>query len=255
MLRRTFVSLLVAFAAAAAASAQSADELIEKNLQARGGREKLKSVQSLRMSGKMMMGEMEAPFILEQKRPNSVRMEFTVQGMTGVQAYDGATGWAVMPFMGKKDPEKMSAEDLKDIEDQADMDGPLVDYKDKGHQVEYLGKKDIEGTPVHALKVSKKNGDVVTLYLDADAFLEIKAEGKSQRRGQEMEMEIAFGDYKEVGGILFAHSLDIKPKGAPAGQHLVIDKIELNPELASERFVMPAAAPADGAAKDGAPRQ
>ncbi len=251
MLRRTFACLLVAFAAAAA-SAQTSDELIEKNLEARGGREKLKSVQSLRMTGKMVMGTMEAPFVLEQKRPHNVRMEFTVQGMTGVQAFDGTTGWAVMPFMGKKDPEKMSAEDLKEIEDQADIDGPLVDYKDKGHQVEYLGKKDIEGTLAHALKVTKKNGDVVTLYLDADAFLEIKADGKSNRRGQEMEMEIAFGDYKEVGGIVFAHSLDIKPKGAPAGQHLVIEKIELNPEIAADRFAMPAVAPA-AEAKDGGP--
>lgn len=245
MLRRTSACLLVAFAAAAAASAQTADELIEKSLAARGGREKIKSVQSLRMTGKMVMGTMEAPFVLEQKRPNNMRMEFTLQGMTGVQAFDGATGWAVMPFMGKKEPEKMSAEDLKDIENQADMDGPLVDYKEKGHQVEYLGTKEVEGTPAHALKVTKKNGDVMTIYLDADAMLEIKAEGKSQRRGQEMEVEIAFGDYKEVGGIVFAHSLDIKPKGAPGGQHLVIDKIELNPDLPTDRFAMPAAPAAE----------
>jgi hypothetical protein len=146
--------------------------------------------------------------------------------------------------MGKKDPEKMSEEDLKDVEDQADMDGPLVDYKAKGHQVEYLGKQEIEGTPVHALKVTKKNGDVLTLYLDADAFLEIKAQGKSTRRGQEREVEISFGDYKEVEGVVFAHSLEIKPKGMPAGQQLVIDKVEINPELSADRFTMPAAPPA-----------
>ncbi len=183
---------------------------------------------------------------MEFTRPNRMRMEFTVQGMTGIQAYDGKTGWAVMPFMGKTEPEKMSAEDLKQIEDQADIDGPLVDYKEKGHQVEYLGKDDVEGTPAHKLKVTKKNGDVVTIYLDADAFLEIKAEGKSVRRGQEIEGETFFGDYKEVGGVIIVHSIEIKPKGMPQGQQIVIEKIEINPEIAADRFAMP---PAKEAAK------
>ncbi|HEX5757828.1 MAG TPA: hypothetical protein VF121_01405 [Thermoanaerobaculia bacterium] len=240
MLRRNLVCLLAAFAVGSLAQAQTADELIEKNIQAHGGREKMQSVQTMRMTGKMVGQGTEMPVTLEFKRPNNVRMEFTMQGMTGIQAYDGTTGWAVMPFLGKKDPEKMSPEDLKEIEDQADIDGPLVDYKAKGHQVEYVGKADVEGTPAHQLKVTKKNGDVVNLFLDADAFLEIKAEGKSNRRGQEVEVETSFGDYKEVGGLMLAHSIAIKPKGMPHSQQIVIEKIEINPEIAADRFAMPA---------------
>ena len=244
MKRKTFVCLLLAGLMGAAVRAQTADEIIAKNVEAKGGREKMKAVQSLRMSGKMMMGGgMEAPVTIELARPHKMRMEFTFQGMTGVQAYDGTSGWAVMPFMGKKDPEPMSADDLKQAEEQADLDGMLVDYKEKGHQVEYLGKGEVEGTPVHKLKVTKKNGDVITLFLDADSFLEIMAEGKTKVRGQEMEAETSFGDYKEVGGMVYAHSIQSKPKGAPAGQGMTItiDKIEVHPELPAARFEMPKA--------------
>src|SRR5215213_6450011 len=108
MLRKTFAWLLVAGLTGVALQAQTADEIIAKHLQARGGVDKIKTVQSQRITGKMVMGQgMEAPFTLEAGRPNKMRMEFTIQGMTGVQAYDGKTGWAVMPFMGKKDPEVM----------------------------------------------------------------------------------------------------------------------------------------------------
>jgi outer membrane lipoprotein-sorting protein len=245
MKRKTFACLFLAGLIGSAAWAQTADEIIAKNIEAKGGRDKMKSVQSIRMSGKMTMGGgMEAPVVMEMARPNKLRMEFTFQGMTGIQAYDGKTGWMVMPFMGKKDPEPIAGDDLKQVEDQADIDGMLVDYKDKGHQVEYLGKDEVEGTAVHKLKVTKKSGDTVTLFLDADSFLEIKAEGKTKVRGQEMEGETTFGDYKEVGGMVFAHSIQSKPKGAPAGAGMTIsiDKIEINPDLPASRFDMPAKA-------------
>lgn len=243
MKRKTFACLFLAGLIGSAAWAQTADEIIQKNIDAKGGRDKMKAVQSIRMSGKMTMGGgMEAPVIMEMARPNKLRMEFTFQGMTGIQAYDGTTGWMVMPFMGKKDPEPVAGDDLKQIEDQADIDGMLVDYKDKGHQVEYLGKGEVEGTPVHKLKVTKKSGDTVTLFLDADSFLEIMAEGKTKVRGQEMEGVTTFGDYKEVGGMVFAHSIQSKPKGAPegGGMTISIDKIEVNPDLPAARFEMPA---------------
>jgi outer membrane lipoprotein-sorting protein len=242
MKRKIFASLFLAGLIGSAAWAQTVDEIIAKNIQAKGGLEKLKSVQSLRMTGKMMVGPgMEAPMVIETARPHKMRVEFTFQGMTGIQAYNGTSGWMVMPFMGKKDPEPMSADDLKQAEDQADIDGPLVDYKEKGHQVELLGKDEIEGTPVYKLKLTKKNGDVSTIYLDADSFLEIKAEGKAKMRGQEIEGETTFGDYKEVGGLVIAHSIQSKMKGGQGpGQTITFEKIEINPDLPASLFEMPA---------------
>jgi outer membrane lipoprotein-sorting protein len=242
MQRKTFAWLLVAALTGAAAQAQSADEIIAKNLQARGGKDKIKAVQSARISGKMVLGQgMEAPFTLEMSRPNKMRMEFTLQGMTGVQAFDGTTGWSVMPFMGKKDPEAMSADESKQAAEQADMDGVLVDYKEKGSQVEYAGKVDVEGTPAHKLKVTKKNGDVVNVYIDAEHYMEIKDEGKAKVRGQEIEGETVFGDFKTVDGLIFPFSIEQRAKGAPGGMTMAVDKVEVNPTVDATRFNMPAA--------------
>jgi outer membrane lipoprotein-sorting protein len=242
MLRKTFAWLLVAGLTGAALQAQTADEIINKHLEARGGKDKIKAVQTTRVTGKMMLGQgMEAPFTLEQARPNKMRMEFTLQGMTGVQAYDGKAGWAVMPFMGKKDPEPMAADDVKQLEEQADMDGALVDYKEKGHQVESLGKVDVEGTPAYKLKVTQKNGDVSNIYIDAESWLEIKREGKAKMRGQDIETEVIFGDYKAVEGLVLPFSIEQKAKGAPGGMVMTVSKIEINPSVAADRFTMPAA--------------
>jgi len=246
MIRKTFAWLLVAGLTGAAVQAQTADEIINKHLAARGGKDKIKAVQSARMTGKLVMtGQgMEAPITMELARPNKMRMEFTIQGMTGIQAYDGKSGWSVMPFMGKTEPEAMSADDIKQAEDQADLDGMLVDYKEKGHQVEYVGKEDVEGTPAHKLKVTKKNGDVVNVYIDAESYMNIKEAGKVKVRGQEIEGQTTFGDFKTVDGLVFPFSIEQKAQGGPGGMVISISKIEINPALEASRFAMPAAKPA-----------
>jgi len=225
--------------------AQTADEIIAKNIQARGGLDKLKSVQSIKSTGTMAMGPgMEAPGLLVQKRGNLARLEFTIQGLTMVQAYDGKNGWQIMPFTGKKDPELMSADEVKEIEETADIDGPLVDYKSKGHQVELLGKEKMEGTDVYKLKVTLKNGDVQTVYLDADSFLEIKEETKRTVRGSEQVVESSIGDYKEVNGIIFPFAEESGLKGSEEKEKLTITKIELNVPVDESIFKMPPPAPA-----------
>jgi len=235
--------------------AQSADEIIAKNIQARGGADKLKSVKSIKSTATMAMGPgMEAPGVLIQKRENLARLEFTIQGLTAVQAYDGKNAWQVMPFMGKKDPELMSADEAKEIEETADMDGPLMDYKSKGHQVELLGKEKVEGTDAYKLKVSLKNGDVQTVYIDADSFLEIKEETKRTVRGSEQVFESSIGDYKEVGGIIFPFAVESGVKGSSQKQKLTITKLELNVAADDSIFKMPAPAPAPPPAKPDAPK-
>src|SRR5262245_39577232 len=136
MLRKTITGLALAVLMASPAVAQTVDELVAKNIQARGGTDKIKAMKTARTTGKMVMGQgMEAPFVMMEKRPNLTRMEFTFQGMTGIQAYDGKNGWGLMPFMGKKEPEAVPDDQRQLMEEQADMDGPLVDYKTKGHKV------------------------------------------------------------------------------------------------------------------------
>jgi len=239
MKRRICIGILLSAVLASFAVAEGLEAIVAKNLEARGGLDKIRSVDSVRLSGTMTMGgQMEAPFTWQWKRPDKLRLEFKFQGMTGIQAFDGETGWRVMPFGGQTDPEEVSEDERKLFEEQADFDGPLIDSEKKGYTVEYLGAEEVEGTEAHKLKLTK--GDNVTyLYLDAEYFLEIKSEAKRTVRGQEVEIETAVGDYKDVEGLLIAHSIESKPKGASQGQTITFEKIELNVELDDSQFVMP----------------
>jgi len=221
-------------------SAATLDEVLNKHFEAIGGKEKIAAVQSARMTAKQVMGPQEVAVTIQWKRPDKVRLEFTLQGMTGIQSYDGKTAWMVMPFLGKKDPEEMTGDDLKDIVEQADLiEGPLFNWKEKGHTVELIGEDTVEGTPAWKLKLTRKNGDVSTIWLDREAYVQIKSEGKRKRGDQEVEFETSMGDYKEVGGLVFPHSIQSKPKGAPQGANISIESIELNPTLDDGVFAMP----------------
>jgi len=240
MRRRLLTGLALGVLIALPVSAQTVDDLIAKNLQAKGGLQKLKAVQAARLTGTMTVGPgMEAPFVLEFKRPNQMRLDFTLQGMTGTQAYDGKTGWMLMPFSGRKDPEPMPTEVLKQAEEQADFDGPLVDYQAKGNKVELVGKEKVEGSDAYKLKVTLKNGDIRYIYLDADQYLEIKVEGKTTIRGSEVENSTSIGDYKEVGGLMLPYAMETTQAGSPQSQKMTIEKIELNVPIDDARFKMP----------------
>jgi outer membrane lipoprotein-sorting protein len=191
--------------------------------------------------GRMAMGPgAEAPFKMYFKRPMKARMEFTMQGMTGIQAFDGETAWMIMPFMGKSDPEVMADDQAKNMKEQADIDGPLVDWQEKGHTVELIGLEEVDGTEAYKIKVDLANGDVRYHFLDSEYFITIKQEGKTTMQGNEVEFETILSDYKEVGGLMFPHSVESKPKGAPAGQVITIDEIEVGIEVSDDLFAMPA---------------
>jgi outer membrane lipoprotein-sorting protein len=254
MLRKLYLSVALVLFLTPALLAQTVDEIIAKSIEARGGLDKIKAVKSIKMTGKMAIGPgIEAPISMVLKRPDQMRMELTVQGLTMVRAYDGKSGWGIMPFTGKKDPEAVTADELKELEDQADIDGPLVDYKSKGHSVELLGKEKVEGTDAYKLKVIHKNGDIDIVYLDADAFLEIKEEGKRNVRGTEQETETSFADYREIEGMMFSFAIEGGQKGNPQRQKITIEKLELNVPVEDASFKMPAPAPAPAPAAAPAP--
>jgi outer membrane lipoprotein-sorting protein len=242
MLRKALPGLVLAAVLATPAAAQTVDEVIAKSFEARGGLDKLKAIQSIRMTGKMTMGPMEMPMVIETKRPASIRLDVTVQGTLAVQAYDGTTGWAISP-MGTGLAERVPPEAAKQMAAQADMDGPLVDYKAKGHQVELLGKEKVEGRDAFKLKVTKKDGGVEYYFLDAQSWLPVRFEGTQTVRGTEIEGEGLIGDYKEVAGFLWPHFIQNGAKGRPEKQTITIEKIEINPAIDDARFEMPSAKP------------
>jgi hypothetical protein len=218
------------------------DELVAKNIEAKGGASALDDLQSLRLAGKMLVqqGQIELAYLQVKKRPEEVRTEATLQGMTMVQAYDGKEGWKIEPFRGRKDPEKMSADDVKSLMEDAEIDGPLVDWKKKGSTVEYLGTEDVDGTPAHKLKVVRKNGDVSFVYLDPDHFLEIRVVTQRIRHGAQEEVETDIGDYEKTGGVFVPTSIESGRKGQPDKQKIVIDKAEANVPVDDTIFHFPA---------------
>lgn len=255
MLRKTLLMGIAMLALLAPiTSAQTVDELLAKSFEARGGVKKLKAVQTIRTTARMVMPQgIEIPMTMVQKRPNSMRMEFNFQGMTGIQAFDGKTAWLQMPMMGKKDPEVMSAEDSKLVEEQSDMDGPLMDYKQKGNTVELVGKEQVEGADAYKLKVTLKNGELRHIYLDAETYLEIKSEAKRTVKGTEVESESYMGDYKEVDGMMTPFAIESGAKGSTQRQKIVIEKVEMGLALSDSLFGMPAVAHADSSKAAAAP--
>jgi hypothetical protein len=225
---------------AASAGAQTADELVAKNLQAKGGLEKIKAIKTLRMKGRLNQGGFTAVVGQELKRPAMLRTTFTVQGMTAIQAYDGQAGWQISPFQGRKDPELLGEDDLRDLVEDADMDGPLVDYKEKGHTVEYLGHDTVDGDDVYRLKCTLKNGDIVYYYLDPDSSLEIRTERQQFIRGAVRERQSDLGSYKPVAGVMFPYSIESGPKNNPSVRSKVtIESIEANVPIDDIAFKMP----------------
>src|SRR5262245_65778968 len=179
-------------------SAQTAEEIIAKYVKTIGGAEKIEAIKTLRRTGKFTGGGgFEAVVIQENKRPQMTRQEFTIQGMTGVTAYDGRSGWKIEPWGGKKDAEALGEEELKQIQVNADFDGPLVNYQQKGNKVEFVGAEPVEGTDAIKLTVPLKNGDVRYFFMDTDYYVPIKVEYKMMVRGAEREFETSLGDRSE----------------------------------------------------------
>jgi len=226
--------------------AQTVDEIIAKNIQALGGLQKLQSVQTLRSAGKLDAGFFRADIVQQIKRPDKLRQEFTVQGLTQVQAYDGKTGWQINPFGGRRDPEMLSQDDTKGLQVDADMDGPLVDYQKKGNKAELVGHDSVEGTDCYKVKLTLKNGDVRTYYFDADSYLEIKLETQTMVRGAMQESETYYGDYEQVGGIYYPFSYEVGQKGDSNRAKFTVEKIEQNAPLEDSKFVMPVTKAAGG---------
>jgi hypothetical protein len=233
-------------------SAQTVDEVIAKHIEAQGGMAKLKALQSIRMTGKFEAGGMQAIFTQLYKRPMKTRLDIQIQGMSMVQAYDGHNGWKIVPFTGKKDPEPMTNDELKNIRGQADIDGPLMDYKAKGSTVELIGKEKIDGGDAYHLKVTLKDGSLREMYLDASTFLVSKILVKTTMQGAEVELESNATDYRQVDGVMFPFSIEQHAtSGNGPGQKISFTKVEVNPPVQDSIFRMPGATPAP--AKKAAP--
>ena len=232
---------LLLFPAPSAAQDLTLDQILEKNLEALGGEEAVKSIKTLVINMKMVMGGgvMEAPMTVQIKRPNKFRTELTFQGRQIVSAYDGTVAWTINPMQGPE-PQKLEGRMLTGLANAADdaNTGALLLMKRGGSTVELVGKEDAEGSPTYKIKVTRKSGDVSTHFLDAEKFLTIKTIMKTPQMGQEIEVESLPSNYKKVSGVLMAHSVENRVAGTTR-MSMTIEKVEVNQPLEDAIFAWP----------------
>src|SRR5437667_5854588 len=236
-------------------AAQTADEIVKKALDARGGVDKLKAVQTERVTGRITFSrDVEGTFVVELKRPLKMHVEISIEGQRIVRVYDGkSSGWMINPFAETKDVQPLSSEDLKNISDESDFDGPLVDYKAKGNQIELAGKENLDDKPVYRLKVTNKNGDMRIYFFDASSFLLLKWEGIRKNGEEDLPWESFFSDFHDVQGLKYPFRIDQGSPGTEFKQTLIAEKIEINLPIDDSRFAKPTVEHAPAAAAPSSP--
>ena len=241
----------------AKAAGQTAEEVVAKVLAARGGLEKIKAVQTERITGTLYFNpEIYGPFMAEFKRPGMMHNEVTIQNKTVVRSFDGKnTGWVVNPITSTGAAEPMSAEGAKDAVNEADFDGPLVDAKAKGNTIELTGSEKVEGRDTYVLKVTHKDGQVSSYSFDAKTFLLAKWSGTETVNNAVVTHETLFHDYRDIGGLKFAFELVSSTPGTDVTQRIIVEKIEVDPQIDDGHFGKPQAPPTPPAAAPAAPPQ
>ena len=261
------LALAVTFAAAADVPVKtakfSAEEVVEKNIKARGGLSAWRSVQTLKMTGNMEAGgndrptlpvpgkkisqkdlparrpiqQVQLPFVMELKRPRKERVEIKFNGQTAVQVYDGNNGWKLRPFLNRHQVEPFTEEEIKVSALQSDLDGSLVDYFAKGTKVELEGLDKVEGRDTYKLKLTLKGGHVQHLWLDSQSFLEAKIEGAPRRLdGKYHPVVTYFRDYRQVGNLMIPYVLETAVDGVRQTEKIQLDTVAVNPPLDEALF-------------------
>jgi outer membrane lipoprotein-sorting protein len=224
--------------AAPPAAAPSLDSIVAKNIQAKGGETKLKAVQSMRMNGRVTIQGMDMNMSIMTKRPNMMRHEMVFQDKKIVQAFDGTTAWSINPLTGSEAPQELTGPQADITKDQADFDGPLMDWKAKGHTLEFVGTEEVGGAKAHKLRLTRKSGQVQYMYLDAESGIDLKTTVQVPQGATTMTVETEMADYRPVDGIMMPHALKTSINGTPTGS-IVVEKIELNVPVEEALFKMP----------------
>jgi len=234
--------------------AQTADDVIGAYLKARGGVDKVKAVRTERVTASVTLQPgADAVLVYERKRPLKMHMEIKLNGESFVRVYDGkSAGWVYNPFVPNAAIVPMTPEEIRGAADESDLDGPFVDYKAKGNELEYLGTEQIDGKPARKLKLTAKSGEISYCFFDPATGLILRIQSTRKIKDQDVPWETIFRDFREVEGLKYPFLVESGPAGSDQAQKIAATKIEINIPIADARFEKPVAPPAPAQPADPA---
>ena len=223
-----------------AATDITVDEIIDGYFENTGGVDNWHELKSMRVSGSMAQGPMEFPGVIISARPNKQRVEVDLQGQKIIQAYDGTDAWWINPFMGGNDPQIMPAEMAESMVEQS-FESDFLDYAEKGHKVELLGTKEVDGAQCYEVKLTKENGTEEWHYFDMEYMVPIMQKTIAKEGPYEGQAaETYLSDYEEVGdsGIIMPMYMETRVMGAKQFS-IRMSSVELDVEVNDEMFAFP----------------
>ena len=236
-------AVLTATPAWPAPRTETVEEIVARHVSARGGLDKIRSIETLRQTGHVHAGaDRDALVTRELKRPAKIRFEFKVQGVTSVFVSDGERGFKVSPLDGEMETVPLDDEVVQEAAEQADIEGPLVDWQQKGHRVELAGSEVVGGRKAYKLKLTLASGAVRHEYIDATSYQLVRTDSTRRVRGQAVAIETTYGDYKKSGGVFFPRRIEVTAAGRPNRLRVDVEKVEVNPPLPDARFELQAQA-------------
>lgn len=205
-------------------AAQTADEIIAKNIEAMGGAAKISSLSSVKRSGNMSAQGMDIPIVMTISHLKGMRVDIEVMGTSNYQIMTPEKGYMFFPIQQMTEPKELDAETVKAAQSQLDLQGPLFNYKEKGNTIEYVSTEKVEGSDAYKLKITGKSGKTSYYFIDIKSNRLVKVSGKTKGPdGGEMDVDSIFSDYKQTpDGYWFAYSTTT-PQGP-----ITFDKIETN---------------------------
>ena len=234
-MRRLTISLIFAVFAITSMSAQDLDKILNDHFKATA-QEKMSKITSTTMKGKVVAMGMETDITIYQARPNNFRMEMPFMGSQMITTYNGTTGWTYAPAMGITEPMEMGTDELKVVLDQANMDSPIWNHKEKGNNLELLGTS--EDGSAYKIKLTKADDAEMTIFISKESSLMSKVISSRNVNGMDAEIESEMKDYKMIKGIPVAHYMASKMSGQLVST-ITFESIEFNKALDSSLFGKP----------------
>ncbi len=236
---KRLLGLALLAALAGLLEAQALDEVLASYYQANGGLEKLRAMQTLKLSGRMTLPAtgVEMAVTMCWKAPAAMRSESRFQDRVIVQACDGQTAWWIMPFLGIHQAQPMPADQAVEILAQADIADPLVVYRERGHALELLGREAVGDAAAFALRLRRLDGREALIYIDAASGLELKTTTRDRRGGDALQ-EIGYGDYRSVQEVQRPFLIESRSGGRLVSR-LLVSSWEINPPLSDDLFRLP----------------